>query len=680
MCLEISVKKQQEGAMAASEQNQPAMAHDHDQSQSPPLQISGKHDPSPRPKLWQSIAQLSHFHCFESAGTEPNKRVEEEKGDHDAPAQADILHKDVADHGDCKKQKQSRGGWKAMPYIIGNETCEKLAVTGLHSNMIVYLTTKYNMKKVVATNTLNIWSGTTSLSTLVGAFLADSYLGRFRTIFLGCLAYLLGLVMLTLTALVPRLRPPACSVLQRKSGECHAASSVQFGLLVFFFAFMTMGSAGIRPCSMAFGADQFDQRGAKGKARLQSFFNWYYFSTCAALILALTVIIYIQSTVSWSLGFGICALLMLISTIFFVLGRPLYLREIPNGSPFTGFAQVIVATIRKRHLSLPSDTSQLYQGLPKSTNYAPKHCVTDQFRFLNKAAIIGEGDLVADGSRASHWRICSIEQVEELKSIIRTLPIFSCGIVNSITIAQQHTFSVLQALTMDRRLGGSKFQIPAGSFSVFSLLVLITWLPFYDKVVVRLARHFTKQSRGISMFQRMGIGFAISALSMFVAGLVEVKRRNTARSHGLADQASAIVPISAFWLLPQFCIAGLAEAFHTIGHLEFFYDQFPTTMRSTAIALSACTSALGHYFSTMIVTLVHNTTGRNGQPDWLDDNLNRGHLEYFYWLLSGMEAVNLIYFIVCARWYKYKERSVGEETDNSDVSGYYEMGSKQIGP
>jgi len=274
-------------------------------------------------------------------------------------------------------------------------------------------------------------------------------------------------------------------------------------------------------------------------------------------------------------------------------------------------------------------------------------------RFLNKAGIITEGDIRADGSSpVSSWRVCSVQQIEQLKSIMRTLPIFSCGIANQITNSQQHTFSVLQALSMDRRLGSKGFQIPAGSFSVFSLLVLIAWLPFYDRVVVPMARRVTKDNRGVTMFQRMGIGFFISALSMLVAGLVEAKRRSTALSHGLADQPSAIVPISALWLVPQFCIAGLAEAFHTVGNLEFFYDQFPATMRSTAIAMSSCTAALGHYLSATIVTVVHNTTGRDGRPDWLDDNLNRGHLEYFYWLLSTMEALNLIYFIACARWYK----------------------------
>lgn len=626
--------------MAMAEQRTEAQALQHYESARSRRNERGHH----------SFAAMYHFNlCFATFGR---------------PAAGSDKAEEAADER-IKKDEEPRtpGGWKTMPYIIGNEACEKLAVSGLSSNMVVYLVTKYNMKKVAATNMMNAWAGTTSLATLPGAFLADSYLGRFGAIAIGCFSYLLGMSILTLTALIPRLRPSSCSAHEKKLKKCESASAGQFSLLVLFFAFKAIGSAGIRPSNMAFGAEQLEQEGTKGKRRVQSFFNWYYFCNCVAQIVALTVVVYIQSNVSWGIGFGICTVFMIISTTSFLLGRPVYRHEVPQGSPFTGFVQVIVASIRKRSLKPPSDFSQLHHG--EKTDF--KANPTDQFRFLNKAAIITPSDIRPDGSSpVSSWRLCSIEQIEGLKSIVRTVPIFSCGIANHIANSQQHTFSVLQALSMDRRLGSKGFQIPAGSFSLFSLLVLISWLPFYDRVVVPIARRHTKDNRGITMFQRMGIGFAISALSMFVAGLVEVKRRNSAQSHGLADQPAAIVPISALWLVPQFCIAGLGEAFHTIGSLEFFYDQFPVTMRSTAIAISSCTSALGSYMSAIIVTVVHNTTGRDGQPDWLDDNLNRGRLEYFYWLLSGMEALNLIYFVVCARWYKYRDRGAVEaKTDAS---------------
>jgi len=165
-------------------------------------------------------------------------------------------------------------------------------------------------------------------------------------------------------------------------------------------------------------------------------------------------------------------------------------------------------------------------------------------RFLDK-----KKDIQSDGAVSSRWRLSSTTQIEALKSIIATLPIFTCGIATSITKAQQHTFSVLQALTMNRKLGSTNFEIPAGCFIVFSLLVLITWLPLYDRFIVPTTRWMTKNGRGIIVFQRMGIGLAISSLSMLVAGFVEIKRQNTTRSHALLQKCrkKAQWPCCAWW-------------------------------------------------------------------------------------------------------------------------------------
>eukprot|EP00253_Pinus_taeda_P008036 PITA_08036 len=509
------------------------------------------------------------------------------------------------------------------------------------------------------------------LATMPGAFLADSYVGRFGMLSIGCFLYLLGIFILTLTAVIPGLLPSSCSATDKKLNKCESASAGQLVLLVFFFTVMAGGSAGTKPSAMAFGADQFDQGGEREKRWLQSYFNWYYFASHVAVIISLTVVVYIQSYVSWGLGFSLCTACMLMSSIFLLMGVPNYRYEVPQGSALAGFAQVIVASVKKRNLPMPPESLHLHQGEQSGCD---EPCLTNQFRFLNKAAIMNPGPNRVDGSSPiSSWSVCSVENIEGLKSVIRTLPIFACGIANQITNAQYHTFSVLQALSMDRRIGSKGFEIPAGSFSVFSLLVLIVWLPFYDRVVVRYARRRTRNNRGITVFQRLGIGFAISSSSMLAAGLVEVKRRRAAQSHGLTDQPLAVVPISALWLLPQFCIHGLAGAFYSVGYVEFFYSQFPATMRSTAIAMSLCMTALGNYLNAVLVNIIHNTTGRDGQPDWLDDNPNRGHLEYFYWLLSGLEALNLVYFIICTGTYKHQDPFTAFENKPDASTGCHEI-------
>lgn len=189
---------------------------------------------------------------------------------------------------------------------------------------------------------------------------------------------------------------------------------------------------------------------------------------------------------------------------------------------------------------------------------------------------------------------------------------------------------------------------------------MLTGLVLYERLLVPLARRFTGNPSGITCLQRMGIGFAVNILATVVSSFVEMKRKTVAANHNLLDDPKAIVPISVFWLVPQFCLHGVAEVFMSVGHLEFLYDQSPESMRSTAAALYWIAISIGNYIGTLVVTLVHGYSGK--QNNWLPDrNLNRGRLDYYYWLVSGIQLVNLIYYMICARFYAYKPLEEAKE-------------------
>lgn len=276
------------------------------------------------------------------------------------------------------------------------------------------------------------------------------------------------------------------------------------------------------------------------------------------------------------------------------------------------------------------------------------------------------------------WTLSTVHRVEELKSIIRMGPIWGAGILLITAYAQQGTFSLQQAKTMDRHITKS-FQIPAGSMSVFTILTMLTTTALYDRVLIRVARRFTGLDRGISFLHRMGIGFVISTLATFVAGFIEMKRKKVAMAHGLLDHSHEIVPISVFWLVPQYSLHGMAEAFMSIGHMEFFYDQAPESMTSTAMALFWTSISLGNYISTLLVSLVHKfSAGPNGS-NWLPDtNLNKGKLEYFYWLITLLQFVNLIYYLVCAKLYTYKQVQVHDKGDSSSEETRIELATTTV--
>ncbi|KAJ6431220.1 hypothetical protein OIU84_018667 [Salix udensis] len=96
-------------------------------------------------------------------------------------------------HGNLTETDQQKkpGGWRAMPFILGNETFERLATFGLMANFMVYLMKVFHLEQVSAANILNIWYGATNFAPLVGAFISDAYVGRFKTIaFASCAALL----------------------------------------------------------------------------------------------------------------------------------------------------------------------------------------------------------------------------------------------------------------------------------------------------------------------------------------------------------------------------------------------------------------------------------------------------------------------------------------------------------
>ncbi|GMJ03300.1 nitrate transporter 1.7, NRT1/ PTR family 2.13 [Hibiscus trionum] len=544
--------------------------------------------------------------------------------------------------------RKKLGGWRAMPLILGNETFERFASTGLLSNFMVYLMKEYNLGQVSASNVLFIWSGVTNFAPLVGAFISDAHVGKFLTILVASFASFLGMLTITLTAWIPGLQPPKCQPEQKLHGHCIGPSTAQMGVLLTGLGLLTIGTGGIRPCSIPFGVDQFNPSTEEGTKGISSFFNWYYTTFTVVIMLTLTLVVYIQDQVSWVLGFAIPTILMACSIILFLFGTRIFVRVKPQESIFSSIVQVFVAAYKKRHLKVPAEGQEcgVYYDPPLKGNVLSKLPLTDQFRFLNKAAIMTENDIELDGS-CNRWRLSSIQDVEEVKCIIRIIPVWSSGIIGFTAMGQQWTFTVPQALIMDRHLG-PKFQIPAGSMGIITMIVIGIYVPVYDRIISPALQKVTKHEGGITLLQRIGIGNFFSILTMIACGAFERKRRNWAILHPNAP------PSSVFWLSPQLVLMGFVESFNILGQIEFYNRQFPDHMRSIANSLIFCSLAGSSYLSSMVVNIVHHVTGGHGHPDWLTNDLNAGRLDYFYYVGAVMAAFNFVYFLYVAHRYRYK--------------------------
>jgi peptide/histidine transporter 3/4 len=208
---------------------------------------------------------------------------------------------------------------------------------------------------------------------------------------------------------------------------------------------------------------------------------------------------------------------------------------------------------------------------------------------------------------------------------------------------------------MDRSISHG-IDFPAASLQFFMNLSIVLFISIYDRVFVPLARALTRKSSGITMLQRIGTGIVLSVMTMVIAALVEMKRLKTAQEHGLVDLPDVTIPMSVWWLIPQYVLLGIAESFTMVGLQEFFYDQVPSDLRSVGISLNLSIFGTGNFLSSFLISVIEKATGGNGRYSWFDNNLNRAHLDYFYWLLAGMSVVQMAFYVYSAKSYIYNRR------------------------
>ncbi|KAL0297270.1 UNVERIFIED_CONTAM: protein NRT1/ PTR FAMILY 1.2 [Sesamum radiatum] len=554
-----------------------------------------------------------------------------------------------------------KGGFRTLPFIIGIEALEKMATFGLMPNMTLYLMKEYHMEMTTASNLLFFWSAATNFMPLLGALVADSFLGRFYTIGIGSVISLMGMILLWSTTVIPQARPPPC---EQFNHSCSSPTIFQFMYLCTAFGLISVGAGGIRSSSLAFGADQLEKGDFKKSSGLkESYFSWYYASYMFSVLIALTCVVYIQDNMGWGVGFAVPAVLVLFGVSIFFLASRFYVKLKSKTSLLTGFIQVVVASYRNRRLDLKDGINNVCHRKNGSGLVFP----SENLRFLNKACIVRDPnkDLTADGRAVNPWSLCSVEQVEELKALLRVLPIWSTGMIMSINISQ-NSFPLLQAVSMDRRITSS-FSIPAASFSTFTVISVILWVAVYDRVFLPLASRVMRKPVHVSTKRRMGIGIVFSFLAMLASAGIEAIRRSLAVDEGYLDRPLAMTQMSAMWLVPQNCLTGFAEASNAIAQNEFYFSEFPRSMSSIASTLNGIGMSLANLAASFIMDAVDTLSKAGGKESWISSNINKGHYDYYYLVLAALSMANMMYFLLCSSIYGplKEEKKIAEEEDES---------------
>lgn len=189
--------------------------------------------------------------------------------------------------------------------------------------------------------------------------------------------------------------------------------------------------------------------------------------------------------------------------------------------------------------------------------------------------------------------------------------------------------------------------------------------------MVPLLAKYTGMPRGFSCKTRIGIGLLFVCVAKATSAIVETMRRNAAIEEGFEDQPNAVIHMSVLWLVPEFVLFGIAEAFSPVGLVEFYYSYIPKTMSSFAMALFTLELAAADVVGSVLVNIVDKVTSVGGKESWLSTNINRGHLNYYYILLTFISIINYLYFLVICRAYgpapgQKLEASAGKEEEQSD--------------
>ncbi|XP_071941747.1 solute carrier family 15 member 1-like [Antedon mediterranea] len=382
---------------------------------------------------------------------------------------------------DEKPQKISGKAWGRMPkffccadnfptsvyYIVGNEFCERFSYYGMRTILILYLTNILLLSDNNATALFHTFVMLCYFTPLMGAMIADGFLGKYRTILYISFVYMCGSALMSLTALPPQT-----------TGSPEIVGPMIALLLI------AIGTGGIKPCVSAFGGDQF----IGGEVEmLQKFFAVFYFTINAGSVLSTFITPILRSDVQcfgedcYFLAFGVPAVLMCISLFIFVLGRKKYKQFPPTGNIIGQVISAIFYALKNRFVK-------------RKTDITKEH-------WIDWADDKYDAKLLTD-----------IRNLFHVLFMYLPLPIFWA------LFDQQGSRWTLQAEHLDGQLGN--WRVKPDQMMVFNPILIILMIPLFEVVIYPLIRFLRLPCRPL---QRMGAGIFFAGLAFVIAGFLQLR-------------------------------------------------------------------------------------------------------------------------------------------------------------
>ncbi|NXG94121.1 S15A1 protein, partial [Stercorarius parasiticus] len=378
-------------------------------------------------------------------------------------------------------------------FIIINEFCERFSYYGMRAVLVLYFKYFLQWDDNLSTAIYHTFVALCYLTPILGAIIADSWLGKFKTIVSLSVVYTIGQAVMSVSSINDLTD-------QTQDGSpdnvpLHIALSM-IGLIL-----IALGTGGIKPCVSAFGGDQFEEDQDKQRSR---FFSIFYLSINAGSLLStiITPVLRAQECGIHSkqrcypLAFGVPAALMAISLVVFIAGSGMYKKVKPQGNIMVQVSKCIGFAIKNR------------------------------FRHRSK-----------EFPKREHWLDWASEKydkrlIAQTKMVLKVLFLYIPLPMFWALFDQQGSRWTLQATTMDGNFGA--IQIQPDQMQTVNPILIIIMVPVVDAVVYPLIK---KCKINFTPLRKITVGMFLASLAFVAAALVQVQIDKTLPVFPAAEQS-----------------------------------------------------------------------------------------------------------------------------------------------
>ncbi|MBA0876802.1 hypothetical protein Goshw_026512 [Gossypium schwendimanii] len=345
---------------------------------------------------------------------------------------------------------------------------------------------------------------------------------------------------------------------------------------------------------------------------------------------------------AWQQRFVQSAVAIFIGLLWFLCGFPYYGPRRLQPSPLSIMLRTLIAAWRKRHLKYQINLDEEDQN----------HSLTDHLELLNSAAV---KESPADDNLRTRWRLCTVTEVEQTKLLLDIIPMSATFIVYDMVKSLGNTFFIEQADTM-------RDDTP---------LVLLQLIQLISKSAVNkgykmvLGKRIQRIKRRYSDGVKIGIGMLTSILCCAVASSVESKRLEALRESGLLNDPKARAPISAAWLLLQFCSLGAMEGLAGSRIADFFGHYVPDSRRYGPVFTDTL-AGFGILLNIGFIAMIDYYSRFRYKESWFGDSVNESRLDLIYRAYAILALLNCFLYAYVSSSHSY-DNIIGKPEDEPEI-------------